>query len=234
MIKSRFQKGLGVFVGSCAVLALASSAQAFTVTYSSALPLMETDFTVDVFLPKFNPSFYPGIATLNSITFQVDGKIIVVTQLENKGARKATLTSVADATLTLQRPDTSPLVVNIPSVTQSALLQRYDHVVDYAGTSGITFDPVTQTASDSMTYSDAGDLALFTGTGSINLFMDAAASATVTGSGNYSSQVTTQAGAKVYVTYDISDSSVPEPGTYAFLAAGVLGSMGVVIRRRKK
>ena len=71
--------------------------------------------------------------------------------------------------LTVQRPDLSTLVDIQPATSITDNLTSYDGAVDYAGTSGRWYSPVGATDSDSLCFTGAADLALFSGAGTIAL-----------------------------------------------------------------
>lgn len=119
------------------------------------------------------------------------------------------------------------------SGTYSKALPVYDKGNDYAGTSGF-IDTITGSANTTLSYSDAGTKAAFTGTATSTMHGDVLGTAvsSVSGSsGNTRSLVLPKFDAYAKVTYNYV-SAVPEPETYAMLLAG-LGLVGFAARRRK-
>jgi hypothetical protein len=138
----------------------------------------------------------------------------------------------ADISLALPIPAGTTLTAS-PVFSNTVQASAKDGVVDYAGTSGFSFvlaTPITRTASAS--FSDAATLALFTGNGTIKAPVSALSNSMTEASGNVADIYLTQAGAYARVNYTYTAAAVPEPGTWALMAAG-LGMVGLLASRRR-
>ena len=90
---------------------LAGAAQAASsVTYSDSIGLATTDWNQNVSVPKFDPA----LGTLDSITFKLIGHVEGNARFESLDASPAVITMDLKATLTLLRPDLSPILAVIP------------------------------------------------------------------------------------------------------------------------
>jgi len=147
-----------------------------------------------VTLPKFNPS----LGLLTEVDVSLAGEILQDIGIENLDTDAVTVTVDGGATITLTPPN-SHVIVSLPSYTQMYNLQSFDGDVDFGGTSGIT--PPTISASHTTVQSSYLPLSDFIGTGSVMMPVTAAANFAANGAGNLITQVATQAGATICVTY---------------------------------
>ena len=213
-------------VAGVALAATATAANATTVTYTSnVVPLTSTNFSgVALNLQQFNPTW----GVLTGISVHLHGDILGSASAENLGG-PATVTLNLSATLTLTRPDNSTIVVTTPVINQIASLSAYDGMLDFGGTSGVSFP--NQTASADNTASlGAGDFALFTGMGTVGGLLTGSGASNATGSGNLVTLFRTQAGGYADVTYTFSPTTTPEPAAIALLGLG-MGVLGFARRR---
>jgi hypothetical protein len=209
-----------------ACLAWAVGASANTVTYSDSIADTLGNWTKSVTIPEFNPALGHLTAIQFSLTADVGGSATA----ENLGATSDPGTIKQSSTVTLERPDTTSIVVSIPLVTDATTLDPYDGTTDFAGTDSFTWDPLSATDTETATTPPpTSDLALFTGTGNIVLPVKAVASDKWTGDGNDHALFHTYAGAGVTVEYDYY---TPEPGSLALLGLG-LPMVGLWFRRKR-
>jgi len=157
--------------------------------------------------PKFD---LPG-ACLTSVCVKLDGLVTGSVGLENYDNFPKTVTSTFTAQLVLSRPDLTPLVTVQPAVFNSDPLTAFDGAVDYAGTSGLTHTGLFASVADSLCLADAGNLALFSGPGTISLPCTAASLSTQIGANSWSFGI--KAAATATVTYTYTDCSVPAAPT---------------------
>jgi hypothetical protein len=194
-------------LGLLVSLAAISPAWGATISYTSTAPLANTDWTVSLSFPQHNPASGP----LQSVAFLVRDSLVATFRYENLSV--SSVNSIRDsskATVTLQRPDNSVLLSVISAVERRDNLPVYDGVTDFGGLSGRTIPGVVGYNTDSYTTTAPADLTLFTGTGSISLPCKAVGrSYTSDTAGNVIHWITTQALARVTVTYTY------DPGTPA-------------------
>jgi hypothetical protein len=209
--------GIGLAMGSSA------SAQTIVQTFTVGPPAVSVPFSNSFTFNKFNTA----LGVLGSVTLNLNANVTAEVDVFNTGGTASAFTNAtATIPLTLTAPDTvitgnavagpisgtaNPganafpgLPANINQTTNIASLFFPDYEGAGMGTGTLT------AASSAGTYS---------GTGNSNLLFGGNASVTET----------------ITLTYNYqSAGTVPEPGTVTFLAAGVLGSLGMVIRRRKR
>ena len=229
MKKTLLLLALAALVAICGDAQATPSSIVASPVYSDCICLADTGWSNSVSLPKFDSS----LGTLDHIEFTITGTVSGWSGYENlKVDGVNTITTNLQASLTLQRPNASLLVVALPAVTNTAPnVPQYDGVTDWAGTSGGTYgsstSPVTASKTESNTSYSPSDFTLFTGTGNITLPVVAVGISTATDTeGNVASTFVTQAGACASVQYFYE---VPEPMTMSLLA---LGGLAVVRRKR--
>ncbi|HTH46224.1 MAG TPA: choice-of-anchor E domain-containing protein [Candidatus Limnocylindria bacterium] len=209
----------------------ASSAFALTdgpynVYYPSVEGVQLTSFSSTIDIPKFNVAG----GTLTSISITLAGSIQANQKAESLDNAPASLTLTTDATLTLKRPDNTPIVITIPEALNHFSASIFDNTIDFGGTSGVTFTAAPGNSSDNQVLSGASDLALFTGAGNVTLPISGSAGTSATGAGNIISQFSTSANVHATVTYTYSTTQVPEPKVYG--AIGAVACLGLLGYRR--
>ncbi len=190
---------LALFMLGLAVIPAAAG----TVSYVASVPLQPTNWSTTVSFPKFNL----GSATLTSVSVVVRDSLVHGIQYENTStSSSSTFSDSTYATVDVMRPASTSLVTAIAKYYKSATVGVYDGAIDYAGTSGVTFDGLVNYVTASSTTTAPADLALFAGTGTITLPCQAVAYFSFGYSGgNANYRLTTQAAAYVVVTYTYLD-----------------------------
>ena len=179
-------------------LALPAVVTGATSSHSDSVSLQLTNWTSSVTMPKFDPNW----GTLESIEFSLVGYVEGNAGFENlEMGPTTTVTMNFSATIELQRPDESPLVVAAPVVSTVDEVAAYDGAMDFAGTSGRIYSGLSADKTEYVTIANSGELTLFTGSETITLPVVARGSSSTTGSGNIITQFTTSALATVTVTY---------------------------------
>ena len=191
-----------------------SEAALIDISYNDSIPLSSTNWSDSITVPQFDPS----LGDLVSVTFELTGTVEGDTGFESRDAEESTVTLDLIAILTLKRPDNSNLLVAIPTASETETVSAYDGTLDFAGSSGRTYDNLTDTQTETATTFNPADLTLFMGTGNITLPVTAKGASSATGSGNLVLFFSTNASADVEVTY----SYIPEPATLVFLGLGSL------------
>jgi hypothetical protein len=192
-----------------AALAVVPTAAAHPQTVSATVALTQTDFTTTVELAQYDPADHDG-QPLSEVECTVDGNVQGTVGVENlEEDEGGTITSRLSAQLTLSLPDMTTLVSVSPTSGDIVdVVDPFDGTVDFGGTSGVTHTGVVGSGSATQAFTDAATLALFTGTGTVNLPFAAVATSSATGSGNVASQFTTNAGADVSCTYTHAPTAV--------------------------
>lgn len=171
---------------------------------SDTVPLQLTNWSDTLTIPQFNTS--QGV--LNSVSLRFETNIDGIVGVENLSPAPQTLSATLQATITLQAPDTTPLLVANPSANfPSISLGLFDGTTDFLGTSGFTSPPTT--ASDVQTLGIPPDVAVtladFQGVGSLVFPVAAQGTSFFTGNtGNEASLFSLQAGARLIVTYNFT------------------------------
>lgn len=210
------------------LMVCACYAGAATITQTADIPIQTTDWSKVL---QFN-QFDPTRGTLNSISFTLNGIVRGNVQVENQNATAATVSTTLQATLTLRRPDLTPIVITIPNIIRQFDATAYDDTLDFDGTSGISYPTTSASHSETVSgLSSAADKALFTGFGTISLPCTASGFAGGSGAANLALLFSAESGANASVTYDYTP--VPEPSGLIALISGIGSLAGFAVRRRK-
>jgi len=198
-----------VVLGSCLLL-WAAVGSAATISYSASVALTPTNWNTTLTFPKYDLD----PACLQSICFEMNGHVEGSAKFESLDGNPATVAMFLQSTITLQRPDNTPLVTVIPLANTSDNVTAFDGVIDFGGTSGRTYSGLSGDAQDTECTSAAADLALFSGTGNIGLPIVASGTSYGSGAGNLILQFSTSASAGATVTYTYDCSTGTEPSTW--------------------
>jgi hypothetical protein len=188
---------LGAMAGS-AVLAGSAS-------YSASVPLQTTNWSSTLSFPQFNPA----IGTLQSVAISVRDSLVSGFKYENLSTSSgSTMRDSSKCTVQVLRPDNSLLLSTVAAVQETCQVTVYDGSLDYAGTSGRTFNGVVNVGLGTSSFLTGADLALFTGVGTIGLPCNGIGWGYLSSTGgNNRNSVSTQAGAWVTVTYTYLQTS---------------------------
>ena len=199
-----------------ALFAPDASAQVQQICFDDTIALMPTNWTGQTLTVS---KFDPDLGILTGIEFTLDGTAEGSAGIESLDATATTVMTSFQATLTLQRPDLTEIVVTIPAAMFSDNLTAYDGIIDFRGTSGITHAGI-QTMASEMASSPppASDLVLFTGPagnpGTITLPVEGVGSSSATGSVNLITQFMTSASCDLTVCYlyelDCNNNGIPD------------------------
>jgi hypothetical protein len=174
---------------------------------------------------------------LTAVEWELTGECWGTVGLENKSANTNVITYYLRAAITLYKPGGGQISQVIPLASGTRTKTPWDGLTDFGGTSGESFSapeapPIPATASDSGTLTAPLDLFAFTGTGTVDLPLTAAADSRATDTqGNVASDFETHAHGfgRLRYHYDL----IPEPGTTSLFLVG-LAAMGIARRRRSK
>jgi hypothetical protein len=214
------------------LLCAATFSNAGTITLTDTVALQTTDFTKTLSFANFDT--LSGARVLESVAFSIDGSIFGDIEVESRAAAPSTITATLSAELTLTDALMNTLVVTIPSITRIFNASAFDGVVDFGGTSGMTYSGLTAQKFEQSIYTDATTLAMFTGMGTSMFTFDAAAVSVATGAGGITSVFNTTAGGIVEVIYTYREvpKQVTAPSQIALLGFGLLAFAG--FRRIRK
>jgi hypothetical protein len=173
-------------------------AQAATVTTSASYPMTYTNWHGVLSIARFDPA----LGTLTGIRFRLEGSVGGDVRFESMDAKSATVRTILQATVTLSRPDFTPLVITIPVCNNVDNVTAFDGVIDFGGTSGRSYLGLIASNADSiLSPPPASDLVTFTGVSPISLPIAALGNSKASGAGNLVTSFRTAVAAKMVVTY---------------------------------
>ncbi len=214
-----------------ATMLVAGAAHAGTITHSGSIAQMTTDWEQLISVPKFDD--LDGARQLQSVILEVTGVLDVDAGVENQDAGRTFVTLNIDAELALSL-DGEQLVMADPTMSQTFLMDAYDLMLDFDGTSGVTLNGmVTEaTALETRMRNMTDHLETWIGDGNIELLASATAIASHNGGGNITTLFMTEAGLDWRISYQFQDLRiVPLPGGAGLALAGLTG---VLAPRRRR
>ena len=162
--------------------------------------------------------FDPALGTLLSVDIVAEGSLTSDTQVENLGSTQANVKAVYDGALSYQVQGLGQSITSTVHRELSGTVGAYDGNMDFAGTSGKDLGAVkTDGQFNTVSITDAGQLAAFIGTGSMSIAQQASANACSCGPGNLLSMVKTTAEGKVHLVYHYTPSNEIGPGKYTIV-----------------
>ena len=220
-VSNSVRRILCLALAMCLVSTIAS-AGVQTVTDTVALQDLNIDTTMTV------PQFNPALGVLQSVKITLGGHVEGTAAFENMGPPPAvSITWALQASMTLKKPDTSVLVVTLPSAGDTETVDGYDGIKDYDGLSGRTYAGLSADKDESNTLT-GGAMGDFIGLGNIVMPFTAIGQSFASGSSNMASQFTAKGSADVEVVYTYGEGRIPEPAGLA-----LLGLVGLARRKRR-
>jgi hypothetical protein len=182
---------------------------AATMTQAATFPDLESHPTLsDQAILYFSAT----MGTLTEVDLVTSGSFQSQSSAENLGASGCTIAVTTGASLAINVP-TGAVPVTIPPITETFNASAFDGKLDYGGTSGKTFAPVTSRSAPQMTVlTSPADLAAFTGHFRIPISVSGHATESVTSSSNdLSTAFQTDTSATITVIYHYIPN-LPDPG----------------------
>ncbi len=185
----------------------------------------------EVDVPLIFPKFNPAQGILKTVTISTELKFEGVKQLENLDPNFSTgyrLTLRWD--FDVLRPDRSLMLPTTAMEASVGLVDPFDGIIDFDGFSGVTLRPATDAFGEAV-FDSVADLALFTGTGDIELIGAGSHLGTAlvfdVGLEDIMTDFTGFVDGRVNLVYDYM---IPEPTTFALFML----TSATLIRRRAR
>jgi len=218
----------GLVAASGAILCTGATAKAQVIVQTFTIPTNTVSYSTSENINLFNST----LGTLNSVTLDLSTSITADIQVFNGTGLGYSFTA-AEASVPVQA------IGPAGTLTTTAVTPPINGTVTAAF--GVTnFPGQTATADNSITLTSTPNLAAYTGFGggtssiAVNGILGTyfLVNGTPSGIAIFGSAT---AGGTLTLTYNYTKAAVlPEPGVTSMFAAGVLGSLGMVIRRRRK
>lgn len=211
------------FLGAMLIAAVAGSASADVISFDATAASLQTDADSTISLPLFDDLGGTRILTGVQLTLRADatGRF----RAESTDNAPVDVLVTLDVRVVLSRGGTTYVNIDQSLLNTTQNFATFDGDLDYAGTSGRTWDNLAASASDSFSSINPADLALFTGVGNIDFTVARTGFSTNSAAGNGIFIPESSAGGLVTVTYTF----IPGAGTLAPMAAGLL----IAGRRRR-
>ena len=202
----------------CAFLALGSASAAdLSSSYSTTVNTQAAGWSRTAAIPRFDPA----IGTLTSVEIQLNGLIRSTPRAENLDNQPRHLVVGSSGVVTLFNPATAFTYVTVaPQVTTELDVTSFDGVTDYAGNgggpgSGFVIDPPLANSAHNHfeLHNTDSEFANFIGSGLINLGLAGQGYPIASGANSISSQITTDVGAELQITYFYSTQTATIEGT---------------------
>ncbi|GAB4453936.1 MAG: hypothetical protein OHK0029_07720 [Armatimonadaceae bacterium] len=225
-----------------ALVAIATGAQAQTFVQNASFGLATTNWLTNFNFARFDQAIANGDiplgSTLTGVTWEISGRIVGTFSIDNDNATARNFFPNANGTISLSAlPGVTGGSISINPTFNTVVNLAADNgdgaTVDYTGPDGIAGG----TASSSVLNNSASatTLAGYSGLGTLAVDSEAIAFAGVSGSGNFQSQITTQAEVNAILTYTYEVSAIiPEPSTAGLLAFSGVGAVGFAVMRRRR
>ncbi len=183
-----------------------------TLTKTVTFPSTQTNFQLSGVLDQFDPA----LGQLVSVEIQHAGSITSEIKVENLSTDSPSdISGTVSGTLNLVAPGVNDNLT-ISGYAGSFHAAPYDHVTDFAGTSGTSFGQKTANGSNTITLTGT-DINAYIGTGKVNVTEKGVATSNATGGGNLEVNVASTGQAAITVIYHYKTASPLQPGQYTLV-----------------
>ncbi|MCB9839119.1 MAG: choice-of-anchor E domain-containing protein [Phycisphaeraceae bacterium] len=215
----------GVLAGALFFAPAAFAGAVLEESYSGMVSLQSTDWEESLDVQQFDEM--GGARKLVSICIHLEGAVTGSAGLESLDNSPAKVHVELSAHISLSLNGSS-LGVVIPIANDSFNASAFDGIIDFGGSSGMTFSALSasDSADNKLTANDDA-FASFIGDGSVKLDGAAMGTSFGSGAGNLVLQFNTQAELAYRITYKYTE--VPAPG-----ASILLAGMGLAASRRRR
>jgi hypothetical protein len=190
-------------------LVLVPASRADQLCVATSTPLAPTNWNTSVLLPRFDPA----LGTLNTVDVCVTGQMLSDYNVESPDTAPETVTGYVQVRVILDRPDTSVILLAMPSVVFVDNLGAFDGTIDFRGASGAMHPGVSAIVTTQVFLTGASDLALFSGTagspGTITLPVHGEGAGAAAGAGHILTQFIDHAAAMISICYDYTPVAAP-------------------------
>jgi hypothetical protein len=219
------KKFAGITLTVVAALALSAASHAQVIVQTFTVPQQAVSFNQNITFNKFDTS----LGVLNSVTLSLNTSVTAEIDVFNLSGKAQTFSNAtASVPVKITGPDGTNFTVTSVAGPISGSVSSLVGITPFIGNA-------TATGNTTVAPANFGN---YSGWGGGNLTVTFAGLGG-TYSGKAPSYVffggSANAGGTLTLTYNYTKiQPIPEPGAATFLAAGVLGSVGMVIRRRRK
>ncbi len=193
-----------LFVLGLLIASIASTARADVLCHAVNTPVVSTNWSTTVQVPRFDPS----LGTLNLVDVCVSGQTFGSYGVETLDPGPSVVTVQFSAEVALARPDLSIIATAAATLNFQHSLSAFDGTLDFGGTSGVSQSGLYALTTTQLNLTSATDLALFTGAssnpGSIVMRISGLGVSTATGGGGIITLFQTQAAGLVSICYDFT------------------------------
>ncbi|MFO0973374.1 MAG: choice-of-anchor E domain-containing protein [Phycisphaerae bacterium] len=182
-----------------------------TISYTRSVELQPTDWVQNLYIPKFDPA----AGHLTGISVDFAGTLDATAYYENLDVKEHNIELDMSATISLLRPDLTPLAITVPALTLQEKVGAYDDSIDFGGLSGSTVRQTIDNHDPYYLHPGTSDFDLYVGLDTLVLPVTAIGNARGTGPVDWVVGFNMLASAQYTVVYRYIPA--PEPATAGLL-----------------
>ncbi len=220
------RKNAGIVLTAVATMALSAAAHAQVIVQSFTVPSQAVSFSQSVSFNKFDTT----LGILNSVTLSLSSSVTAEIDVFNfSGKTQSFSNATASVPVKITGPDGSNFTVTAVAGPISGNVPAPLGITPFVG------QTASNTGNSSIAPANFGSYSGFGG-GTLNMtFQGLNGTYAGTAPSGVGFGGSASAGGTLTITYNYTKiQPIPEPGSATFLAAGVLGSVGMGLRRRRK